>query len=139
MTAPGAPAAVSPSAEDLLGELIALLARACADAGRLRVHYSRDGQARCGHREAARLTVVQARVTCGKCLDQLAGTSRHDLKPCGTTAAYRRHKRHGEAACRPCLQANARAKADRRAARKAAGLRLVKGGQNTVFPLEAAA
>ena len=30
-----------------------------------------------------------------------------DLKPCGTTAAYDRHIRHGEPACGPCREANA--------------------------------
>jgi hypothetical protein len=27
-------------------------------------------------------------------------------KPCGTVAAYRRHKKNGELACLPCLDAN---------------------------------
>ena len=31
-----------------------------------------------------------------------------NLKPCGTTAAYDRHIRHGEPACKPCREANAR-------------------------------
>lgn len=35
------------------------------------------------------------------------------LKPCGTTAAARRHYRRGEPACRACQQAVARAWADR--------------------------
>lgn len=30
-----------------------------------------------------------------------------ELKPCGTPAAYRRHLRHGEAACQACLDAEA--------------------------------
>lgn len=29
-------------------------------------------------------------------------------KPCGTPAAYRRHKRRGEEACQPCLEAERR-------------------------------
>lgn len=44
--------------------------------------------------------------------------------PCGTDAAYRRHKRRGEPACTLCLEANAArrraAAARQRAARKAA-------------------
>lgn len=133
------------SVDDLLGDLIATLARACAHADRrrkrLRVHYARDGQARCGRRDAARVTAVRARVTCGNCLARLPGAdvSRrwHDPKPCGTTAAYRRHKRRGEAPCRSCLQANARDKADRKAARKAARSRLSDCGRNAAWPLEA--
>jgi len=37
------------------------------------------------------------------------------LKPCGTTAAYRRHLRNDEPACPACLQANSRAWANYRA------------------------
>jgi hypothetical protein len=37
--------------------------------------------------------------------------------PCGTEAACRRHQRHGEPADRACLDAAARAKADRKARR----------------------
>ncbi|MCP2339213.1 hypothetical protein [Actinomadura rupiterrae] len=29
------------------------------------------------------------------------------LQPCGTRAAYKRHKRRGEQPCEPCRQANA--------------------------------
>lgn len=37
------------------------------------------------------------------------------LQPCGTEAAYFRHRRHGEEACRPCLDAhNHKVKVDRR-------------------------
>ena len=40
------------------------------------------------------------------------------LKPCGTTAAYQRHVRHGEDPCGPCREArNAANRAYRRAAR----------------------
>lgn len=35
-----------------------------------------------------------------------------ELKPCGTTAAYRRHLRNGEDPCGVCLDANARGKQD---------------------------
>lgn len=37
-----------------------------------------------------------------------------DQQPCGTEAAYLRHRRHGEQACYPCMQANARAGQDKR-------------------------
>ena len=30
---------------------------------------------------------------------------RHNLQPCGTRAAYRRHRRAGEQACQPCKDA----------------------------------
>lgn len=39
-----------------------------------------------------------------------------ELKPCGTVAAYRRHKRHGEDPCPECQAAERRRAADRRAA-----------------------
>ena len=42
------------------------------------------------------------------------------VQPCGTRAAYKRHKRRGERACESCLQANTRAVQDWRAQRKAA-------------------
>lgn len=41
----------------------------------------------------------------------MSGVPRGDwaaLKPCGTTAAYRRHLRHGERPCEHCRQAEAR-------------------------------
>ena len=38
-----------------------------------------------------------------------------ELKPCGTTAAYRRHLRNGEEPCGECLAANAVAKGERKA------------------------
>jgi hypothetical protein len=44
-----------------------------------------------------------------------------DVKPCGTTAAYRRHARRGEPIDEACRQANIRATQDVRARRKAAG------------------
>lgn len=35
------------------------------------------------------------------------GWLERDMKPCGTEAAYRRHRRRGEPACQPCRQAHA--------------------------------
>ena len=29
------------------------------------------------------------------------------MRPCGTTAAYKRHYQHGESPCRPCVEAQA--------------------------------
>lgn len=147
MTAALEDAGAAPSAEDLLCELIAAIARACADAERrrrrLRVHYAQDGQARCGQRDAVRVTAAPSRVTCRLCLARLAGPHDPghwlDLRPCGTTAAYRRHKRRGEAACFSCLQANARDKADRKAARMAALLQSADGGEDAGLVLETAA
>lgn len=43
-----------------------------------------------------------------------AGQTWDDLQPCGTDAAYQRHRRRGEQACYACLQAQARTKADLR-------------------------
>ena len=40
------------------------------------------------------------------------------VKPHGTVAAYKRHRREGERACRPCLDAVALDKFARRLARK---------------------
>ena len=37
-----------------------------------------------------------------------------DLQPCGTSAAYTRHRRKGEPACYACLQAEARLRQDRK-------------------------
>lgn len=36
-----------------------------------------------------------------------------ELAPCGTLAAYTRHRRHGEAPCAPCKVANTEAKRGR--------------------------
>lgn len=81
-----------------------------------RQHLDRDGRARCGA-ATPRLTADEDAVTCGNCLDLLAGVYRlgrtiADPKPCGTNAAYRRHLRHGEPACESCRQANARRTTD---------------------------
>lgn len=46
----------------------------------------------------------------------MSGVPRGDwaaLRPCGTTAAYRRHLRHGERPCPSCAAAVRRAWADR--------------------------
>ena len=48
--------------------------------------------------------------------------------PCGTLAAYRRHRRHGEQACGPCLAAAREAKAGDRAGIMIADLRPVRNG-----------
>jgi cytidine deaminase len=37
-----------------------------------------------------------------------------DVKPCGSTAAYRRHYRHGEKPCFACRQAWSRFREDQR-------------------------
>jgi hypothetical protein len=42
-----------------------------------------------------------------------------DLKPCGTLAAYTRHKRRGEKPCEACRQAAARDWQDRKARKNA--------------------
>lgn len=40
------------------------------------------------------------------------------LKPCGTNAAYARHKKNGEYPCTPCLEAHAKDFKDRKEAKK---------------------
>jgi hypothetical protein len=86
------------------------------------VHLGTGNGPRCGHPHAVCLDGVEAAVTCLDCLSLIAGTyhagSRWhwaDVKPCGTTAAYRRHLRHGERACESCLQAERRDWQDRSA------------------------
>lgn len=91
------------------------------------VHFDRDGSGlspRCGHPGHLELTSEEAGVTCVMCLNLMAGTHgvgnrRADLKPCGTTAAYRRHLRHDgkPVRCRTCLQGLRRDSADRYARR----------------------
>ncbi len=49
-----------------------------------------------------------------------------DLKPCGTTAAYRRHLRKGEHPCAACLAANAEAKKSKVDANRAGAAAVVK-------------
>lgn len=58
-----------------------------------------------------------------------------ELKPCGTLAAYRRHRRHGEQACDACLTAVAADKAERKAdgrKREAAVVRLAVAAQPVI-------
>lgn len=43
-----------------------------------------------------------------------------ELQPCGTAAAYQRHRRYNEPICEPCMTANA---ANRRRQRRAAAAR----------------
>lgn len=45
---------------------------------------------------------------------------RDGLQPCGTRAAYRRHRRHGETPCQPCRDAAAAYKRNFSARRRAA-------------------
>lgn len=46
--------------------------------------------------------------------DQTPASTWREVKPCGTAAAYRRHKRRGEPACEDCLAAEARRAEDQR-------------------------
>jgi hypothetical protein len=43
------------------------------------------------------------------------------LRPCGTTAAHKRHLRHGEEPCEACRKASAQERAGQRKMLKAAG------------------
>lgn len=45
-------------------------------------------------------------------------TLKPELKPCGTNAAYHRHKRAGEYPCSPCLEAHAQNVAEAKAKSK---------------------
>lgn len=45
------------------------------------------------------------------------GQTWDDAQPCGTEAAYQRHRRRGERACYACLQANGRTWQDKAAGR----------------------
>ena len=54
--------------------------------------------------------------------------SARELKPCGTTAAYRRHKRNGEKPCDPCRRAAVQAESQRtRALRRRTPFRRPEG------------
>jgi hypothetical protein len=48
-----------------------------------------------------------------------------ELKPCGTIAAYQRHRRHGEDPCEPCREANRAHSGPATRARNAAVRRLI--------------
>ena len=85
------------------------------------VHFDHDGRPRCGH--GTRLAGSESGVTCLPCLALLDGTYHigtrwYDPKPCGTSAAYRRHKRHSERVDEACRQANVRDTADRKARKR---------------------
>lgn len=90
----------------------------------LAVHFNRDGRPRCGMRPASPLLADdESGVTCGHCTAFLNGTYGvgnrwYDPKPCGTTAACRRHQRHGEKVDEACRQARNRDAADRKARRR---------------------
>jgi hypothetical protein len=79
-----------------------------------KVHYDRDGRARCGRRNPV-LTRTKRKVTCRTCRNILAGTHgignrQPDNDWCGTTARYRWHLRHEgkPVRCESCLQAERR-------------------------------
>ena len=44
----------------------------------------------------------------------MSGRPSWNLEPCGTIAAYRRHRRKGQPACQRCKDANALARAERK-------------------------
>jgi hypothetical protein len=88
----------------------------------MKAHFDRDSRARCG-KAGAQLADDKSGVTCLRCLALLNGTYNagirwYDVKPCGTSAAYRRHLRHGERIDESCRQANVRDTADRKARRR---------------------
>ena len=87
----------------------------------IKVHADQDGRARCGHFKAREVSADREQVTCATCLSLLDGTHPlqvirpsgyqwADVKPCGTTAGYRRHlRRQGKPVrCESCLQAERR-------------------------------
>src|SRR5215213_6097896 len=58
-----------------------------------------------------------------------------ELLPCGSDAAYARHRRRGEAPCRPCLDAhNERTRAVKEAARRERGAPLAPWANSQVMP-----
>jgi hypothetical protein len=79
-----------------------------------RVHYDRDGRARCGRPHGVRLTPDETAVTCDFCLNLLAGVhaigNRQPDSEHGTRARYRWHLRHEgpPVRCESCLQAERR-------------------------------
>lgn len=58
----------------------------------------------------------------------------HELDPCGTTGGYSRHLREGTTACAECKRANARSKADRKAATAARKAEAETPGRLVLFP-----
>ena len=85
------------------------------------LHLDTGSGPRCGHPRAAYLTAEENAVTCGACLQRLAGGNtlglRHpdwQLRPHGTAAAARRHYRRGERLCESCRQYEIRRHAQRR-------------------------
>lgn len=49
-----------------------------------------------------------------------------NLRPCGTTAAYRRHLRSGEAPCAECRAANSAARREQKSGERSAAAEVVK-------------
>ncbi len=91
-----------------------------------RVHADKDGRPRCGRGEQYPVTSDETAVTCGMCLNLLAGVHgvgnrRADVRPCGTSAAYQRHRRREgiPVLCRTCLQGERRRGTDRYAPKSA--------------------
>jgi hypothetical protein len=90
------------------------------------VHFDRGGigiSLRCGNRDWYQMTAAEKDVTCQKCISLVDGTwavGRRwcDAKPCGTDAAERNHRRHGEKIDEACRLAANRASADRKARRR---------------------
>lgn len=93
-----------------------------------RVHLDRgNGRSCCGRQQDVPVTRDEDEVTCGVCLNLLNGTHgaqvKHpsgyqwaDVKPCGTHAAYQRHRRRDGAPvrCETCLQGERRRTGDRK-------------------------
>ena len=95
----------------------------CAVTAPAKVHYDRDGRARCGRPQGVPVTASNAEVTCLFCLNLLNGTHgvgnrQPDNDWCGTPARYRWHLRHQgkPVRCEPCLQAERRRLQDYRRA-----------------------
>jgi len=83
------------------------------------IHLDTGDGPRCGHLYPFGLTCSPEAVTCGCCLNIMAGGLAHplqdwQLRPHGTLAAYRRHQRLGTPLCEACRQAKTRDNADRR-------------------------
>jgi hypothetical protein len=83
------------------------------------VHLEHDGRPACHTPAQVTLTTDRDEATCRNCLSRYrpVGYQWPDVKPCGTTAAYRRHlRRHGAPVrCETCLQAERRRWEDRKA------------------------